>query len=179
MLYCPRVRPILFVSWKTGTDARAIQLDRVGTRETKTAGCDSDSGVRFRFRFRFAGAPPRARHCATRVDEGFRARRIYYIAFEFVRDATRTRRTRREPVDESFVARARIIAAQPPRRGTALEGGKPANHDSPWDDDTHDHGCVIDDDVGAGAKRCPRDVVATARMRPRDAKRFVSFVRRE
>ena len=60
-----------------------------------------------------------------------------------------------------------------------LEGGTLANHDSPWDDDTHDRGCVIDDDVGAGAKRCPRDVVATARMRPRDAKRFVSFARRE
>ena len=61
-------------------------------------------------------------------------------------------------------------------------GGKLTNNES-WIDDNHGDR-VIDasrgvDVVGARAKRRARDVVATAGMRPRDAKRFVSSGRRE
>lgn len=95
------------------------------------------------------------------------------------RDVTRTETRRRV----SRVCVRACIAAQPPEaRGTLelLKGGKTANHDS-WGDACRvniddDDVCV---DVGAGAKRSSRDVVATARGRPRDAKRFVSFVQRE
>jgi hypothetical protein len=82
--------------------------------------------------------------------------------------------------------RARV-AAQPPEGGghgvcVCPRGGKLTNNES-WIDDNHGDR-VIDasrgvDVVGARAKRRARDVVATAGMRPRDAKRFVSSGRRE
>ena len=100
-------------------------------------------------------------------------------------------RRRVEPVvgtgaGRSTDGRRARVAAQPPEGGDTVcvcpRGGKLTNNES-WIDDNHGDR-VIDasrgvDVVGARAKRRARDVVATAGMRPRDAKRFVSSGRRE
>ena len=100
-------------------------------------------------------------------------------------------RGRGEPVvgtgaGRSTDGRRARVAAQPPEGGDTVcvcpRGGKLTNNES-WIDDNHGDR-VIDasrgvDVVGARAKRRARDVVATAGMRPRDAKRFVSSGRRE
>jgi len=83
---------------------------------------------------------------------------------------------------------ARVLRRNRQRGGDARgvcvcpRGGKLTNNES-WIDDNHGDR-VIDasrgvDVVGARAKRRARDVVATAGMRPRDAKRFVSSGRGE
>jgi len=97
----------------------------------------------------------------------------------------RTRRRYRGGALDGRTDDARV-AAQPPEGGDTVcvcpRGGKLTNNES-WIDDNHGDR-VIDasrgvDVVGARAKRRARDVVATAGMRPRDAKRFVSSGRRE
>ena len=128
------------------------------------------------------------RHCATRVDEWSRAGRARVF---FVCVVVANARRRVEPVvgtgaGRSTDGRRARVAAQPPEGGDTVcvcpRGGKLTNNES-WIDDNHGDR-VIDasrgvDVVGARAKRRARDVVATAGMRPRDAKRFVSSGRRE
>ena len=114
-----------FASWKTGrTDGRTRAPGGPGWNPAKTA-CDSGGAFDFDFGFGFAGAPPRARHCATRVDEGFRAREeFYYIAFEFVREPAEPAEPvdENEPVDESFVARI-IHCGATAEEGDSAGGG--------------------------------------------------------
>ena len=117
------------------------------------------------------------------------------LAFFCVCVVVANARRRVEPVvgtgaGRSTDGRRARVAAQPPEggdtRGVCVcvcpRGGKLTNNES-WIDDNHGDR-VIDasrgvDVVGARAKRRARDVVATAGMRPRDAKRFVSSGRRE
>ena len=130
------------------------------------------------------------RHCATRVDEWSRAGRALVF---FVCVVVANARGRGEPVVGTGAGRStdgrttRACCGATARGGghgvcVCPRGGKLTNNES-WIDDNHGDR-VIDasrgvDVVGARAKRRARDVVATAGMRPRDAKRFVSSGRRE
>jgi hypothetical protein len=132
------------------------------------------------------------RHCATRVDEWSRAGRALVF---FVCVVVANARGRGEPVVGTGTGRStdgrttRACCGATARGGgdarcvcVCPRGGKLTNNES-WIDDNHGDR-VIDasrgvDVVGARAKRRARDVVATAGMRPRDAKRFVSSGRRE
>jgi len=129
------------------------------------------------------------RHCATRVDEWSRAgRALVFLCVRRRRERAKEGRTRRRYRGGALDGRTDDARVAAPEGGDARgvcvcpRGGKLTNNES-WIDDNHGDR-VIDasrgvDVVGARAKRRARDVVATAGMRPRDAKRFVSSGRRE
>lgn len=139
------------------------------------------------FRFSILIAPRETTDGATLRDAGRRgvprAKNLLHRNQTHGSSTSRDARTEPDRNPSSSSSFSRVLRRNRPRRGghssVFLKGGKTANHDS-WGDacrvNNDDDVCV---DVGAGAKRRSRDVVALARGRPRDAKRFVSFVQRE